>query len=99
MAISNARKGDRVIFARDKQSPSPGPRAQEISALSKGDTYSYIVEKYWVVDEVRDDGMLLLRTRRGKVHEVSTDDPRLRHATFWEKWRYRKRFPQPNEQD
>ncbi|GIW99258.1 MAG: hypothetical protein KatS3mg111_2591 [Pirellulaceae bacterium] len=93
MGVKEAKVGDKMVFAKDKHSPSPGPRAREVVASPKGDDYSYIVEKYWTVVDVRPDGKLLLRTRRGKEHLVSRDDPRLRHATLWERWRYRHRFP------
>ncbi|RMF44774.1 MAG: hypothetical protein D6753_01735 [Planctomycetota bacterium] len=93
MAIRAAKVGDKVVFSKDKHSPSPGPRARDIAASPKGDDYSYIVEKYWVVAEVNPDGTLLLKTRRGKEHRIPKNDPRLRHATLWERLRYRNRFP------
>ena len=93
MAIRSAKVGDKVVFSKDKHSPSPGPRARDIAAAPKGDDYSYIVAKYWVVAEVNPDGTLLLRTRRGKEHRIAKSDPRLRHATLWERLRFRKRFP------
>jgi hypothetical protein len=35
-----------------------------------GDLYAYAVEKYRVVDDVREDGSLVLVIRRGKRHIV-----------------------------
>ncbi len=99
MAMRNAKVGDKVIFSKDKSSVSPGKRAKEVVAAAKGDQYSYIVEKYWVVKEVRPDGTILLLTRRGKQHTVTLDDPRLRRATLLEKLLRRKRFPSLNEAD
>lgn len=96
MTIRHPKKGDRVVYAKDKHSGSPGPRAQEVSASAKGDGYSYIVEKYWVVKEVRDDSTLLLLTRRGKEHVINQDDPGLRSPTIWERIFMRNRFPNPN---
>ncbi len=93
MAIRNARVGEKVVFAKDKSSTSPGKRAKEVAAAAKGDQYSYIVEKYWVVTEVRSDGTVQLLTRRGKVHFVSADDPRIRRASWLEKLFRRHRFP------
>ncbi|MEM8733971.1 MAG: hypothetical protein AAGG44_07110 [Planctomycetota bacterium] len=93
MPIRNPRVGDKVVFAKEKHSGRPGQRAQEVSASQKGDHYSYIVEKYWVVMEVREDGSLLLATRRGKKHELPADHPNLRPASFFERVLLRQRFP------
>lgn len=84
--------GDWVIYRKTKQSLHPGPRAQSVHAFEKGDGYSYVVEKFWIVAEIREDGALRLKTRRGKEHLVSPDDPQLRKANWWERWRYRSRF-------
>jgi hypothetical protein len=45
------------------------------------------------VEQVRDDGTLVLLTRRGKRHEVAPDDPRLRRANWWERIWWNKKFP------
>ena len=94
MPIRNAKIGDRVVYAKDKHSGSPGQRAQDVSASTKGDGYTYIVEKYWIIKEIREDGFLILQTRRGKEHVISPNDPSLRSASFWEKLFLGKRFPQ-----
>ena len=46
---------------------------------------------------VQDDGKLLLKTRRGKTHVVEPSDPNLRHATLWDRLRYRTRFAELRE--
>ncbi len=97
MPIRNPKVGDRVIYAKDKHSGSPGQRARDVSAAAKGDGYSYIVEKYWVVKAIQQDGMLLLKTRRGKEHLIAVDDPSLRAATLLEKLLLRNRFPKLDE--
>ena len=86
------RKGAPVIYTKQKTSPSPGKRAAEITPASKGETYTYVVDKFWVVSDVLEDGTLLLRTRRGKEHHISPDDPMLRRATWWERMLYASRF-------
>jgi hypothetical protein len=48
-----------------------------------------------VVESEDAEGRLVLRTRRGKQHVVAPDDERLRRPTFWERLRYRDRFPEP----
>jgi hypothetical protein len=84
--------GDLVVFQRRKYTTHPGRRAQDVEATPHGDLYSYYVEKSWIVQEVQPDGKLLLKTRRGKSHAVEPNDPNLRHASWWDKFRYRKRF-------
>lgn len=92
MASQNYQVGDWVIYRKSKQSPVPGPRAQQISPSAHGDLYSYVVDKFWIVTERLDADRLRLRTRRGKEHVLSADDPNLRPVRFWERWLYRRRF-------
>lgn len=93
------RVGDKVIYLKEKHSTSPGPRAQDVSPAPKGETYSYLVEKYWIVQEVQDDGTIILLTRTGKQHAVQPDDLHLRHAKWWERWWHRRRFPELPQED
>jgi hypothetical protein len=86
--------GDLVVFRRQKHTSHPGRRAQEVEATAHGECYSYFIDKSWIVVAVLADGRLRLQTRRGKVHVVSADDPNLRHATLWDRVRYRARFAQ-----
>lgn len=88
--------GDKVVLTLDKFGVNPGPRAKNIAPAPHGELYSYQVDKYWVVTEVRADGNLLVKTRRGKTHVVAADDPRLRKATWLERWFFTKRFPSLN---
>jgi hypothetical protein len=93
-------KGDRVVFRKAKFTPHPGRRAQDIRPAAHGDDYAYVVEKLWVVADVLADGTLRLETRRGKTHLIAADDPNLRHATLWDRIRYRAHFHQlapPND--
>ncbi len=85
--------GDAVVFCVSKFSTDPGPRAEDIHPAEHGDTYSYLVPKFWRVEQLNSDGSLILVTRRGKRHTVHPTDPRLRAANFWERWFYRNRFP------
>ena len=84
--------GDWAIYRKPKRSTAPGPRAQDVMPATRGEFYSYTVDKYWIVKEVLTDGRLLLQTRRGKQHEVDADDPSLRRPRLWEKWLRRNRF-------
>lgn len=85
--------GDWVIYTREKYSPSPGPRAKNVSPAPHGELYSYEVDKYWAVSEVLGSGEIVLQTRRGKCHPVKSGDPRLRRAAWWERLIYSQRFP------
>ena len=85
--------GDLVVYKKAKYSEHPGPRAKEVRAAARGDTYSYFVDKFWVVAEVRERGELSVRTRRGKEHVIKADDPHLRHARWWERLFWRNQFP------
>jgi hypothetical protein len=84
--------GDWVIFRKTKQTPHPGKRAENVVPARGGDSYTYTVDKFWIVQEVRDDGTLVLRTRRGKLHIVAPTDLSLRGANWWDRIRYRNRF-------
>jgi len=88
-------RGEPVIYRVSTSSKRPGPRAQSIRPARAGDDYRYVVEKFWIVEDVRSDGMLVLKTRTGKSHVVSPDAIALRRPSFWERWWYRQRFPRP----
>ena len=85
--------GDVVIFRIVKRSSHPGRRAEGILPEPRGEDYLYEVNKYWLVSDKRQDGTVVLITRRGKQHIVHSDNPRLRPAKWWERVIYRRRFP------
>lgn len=85
--------GDLVIYSMPKHSRQPGPRAQSVHPATSGDDYSYVVEKYWVVVGATEENQIQIKTRRGKTRTVRADDPLLRPASWWEKWRHKSRFP------
>ncbi len=84
--------GDWVVFRKTKFSTHPGPRAHQITPAAHGDEYAYIVDKYWVVVGLEEDGRVRIRTPRGKEHFVRQDHSNLRRANWWERWRHRNRF-------
>lgn len=92
MSSAKLKVGDWVIYRKSKQSPVPGPRAQQVLPSRGGDHYSYVVDKFWIVSEVLKGNRVRLKTRRGKEHVLPIDDPNLRLARFWERWLYRHRF-------
>lgn len=86
------RPGDWVVYHKTKFSKQPGPRAKQVTPTDSGDEYSYIVDKFWVVSEVRPDGTVLVATRRGKQNVLRSDDEHLRPAKWWERWWFKDRF-------
>ena len=89
--------GDLVVYRKTKHSNRPGPRASNIHPAPNGDTYSYTVDKYWVVEEVLEDGTIVATTRRGKRNHLKSDDPMLHRANWLQKLLYRSRFPMLSE--
>lgn len=88
------KRGDRIIYVMGKFSARPGRRARDVRPTSSGEGYYYEIEKYWVVEAVRPDGLLLARTRRGKVHILNPSDRALQPAGWLQRWMLRSRFPQ-----
>ena len=92
MSKKDYQPGDWVVYRKSKVSSTPGPRAHDVHPTKGGDDYTYIVDKYWVVAKVLEDGQLVLRTPRGKTHQIQPTDPDLRPASFLERWFRRARF-------
>ena len=85
--------GSQVIYRKTKYSRKPGPRAAAISPSKHGDSYSYFVDKYWVVVECSSPDEIVVLTRRGKRLTLKADDPNLRPVGFLERLFHRRRFP------
>jgi hypothetical protein len=90
--VKEFKAGDWAIYRKQKVSPSPGPRAQMTTPSTRGETYAYLVDKFWIVRDVLADGRLRLVTRRGKEHLIASDDPRLRRPNWIQRWLQRDRF-------
>lgn len=86
---------DLIVYRKTKISVHPGQRARLVAPASNGDGYSYCVDKFWVVVSVTPEGLLVAKTRRGKLHRLNPDDPNLRRATVLESLFARSRFPSP----
>lgn len=91
------RVGDPIVYHKPKSSFRPGPRARQVYPLEHGETYHYVVDKYWKVDKVNDDGTLDVVTRTGKRHRLDASDPNIRKVRLLKHFLYRKRFPGLNE--
>jgi hypothetical protein len=72
--------------------PAPAAKARDIDASEHGDLYSFTTDEYWVVMEMRTDGRVLIGTKRGEANLIDACDLKLRHATLWERIRYRSEF-------
>jgi hypothetical protein len=57
-----------------KHSRSPGPRAKDIEPARFGDDYSYVVNKYGVVSDVRSDRVVIAQRRGDQTRLLSSDD-------------------------
>lgn len=90
--VKQIQPGAWVVYRKQKHSTSPGPRAKEVIAARQGDTYSYVVDKFWIAKRVLEDNQVQLVTRKGKQHTVPLDDPNLRLAHWWECWMHKGRF-------
>ncbi len=85
--------GDPVIYRKPKSSSRPGPRARQVYPLEHGEAYHYVVDKFWKVTGINDDGTVEVVTRRGKKHCLQMDDPNLQKAGLFRYLVFRKKFP------
>ena len=84
--------GDFVIYRKWKASTHPSPRAKNIRPARYGDTYSYVIDKFWKVVQVFDDDTIEIETRRGKRHRLDVNVPDLRKASLFSRLLFRDRF-------
>jgi hypothetical protein len=92
MINSKWKAGDWAVYRKSKRSTTPGPRATSVKACSKGENYTYIVDKFWIVDSMLPGDRLLLRTARGKTHVIDANDPNLRKPSWLRRLLWRERF-------
>ena len=57
--------GDWVIYRKPKRSTAPGSRARNVMPASGGESYSYTVDKYWIVKELLDDKTKIANNQAG----------------------------------
>ena len=84
--------GDFVIFSKPKTSSHPSQRAKEIHPAQHGDTYSYVIEKFWKVVRVFDDDTIEIETRRGKRNRLNANTPLLRKVGLFGRLIFRNRL-------
>ena len=91
------RVGDKIVYHKPKSSFCPGPTAKQVYPLEHGEEYHYVVDKFWKVACVNDDGALDVVTRTGKKHRLEASDPNIKKARLLQYFLYRKRFLGLNE--
>ncbi|MCA9473116.1 MAG: hypothetical protein MRJ96_11200 [Nitrospirales bacterium] len=84
--------GDFVIFSKYKTSSHPSPHAKAVSPAQHGDTYSYVIDKFWKVVRVFDDDTIEVETRRGKRNRIDANTPLVRKIRPWERVIFRHRL-------
>jgi hypothetical protein len=84
------RRGEQVVYRRWLRSTSPRPGAKNVQAAPHGEDYTYYLDEFCTVVDVRAEGKLVLQTPTGQVHVVTGDDPALRRAS-WRDRLFRRR--------
>jgi hypothetical protein len=87
--------GAPIIYRVVETSTHPVREGRDIRPAERGEFYYYVTQKYWRVEEVRPDGMILARSSFMEQHCLRADDPNLRKASLVERLRYGARFPFP----
>jgi hypothetical protein len=85
--------GDLVVFRLTRHSTHPPHAAKHVDPSTRGEGYSYVVDKFWMVAGTVSERAVRVRTRRGKEFEIDVRDPRLRRASWTEQLIRRRRFP------
>ncbi|MDQ3117398.1 MAG: hypothetical protein M3Q86_12455 [Verrucomicrobiota bacterium] len=82
-----------VYRMAENSSRPPGPEARDIRPAERGDLYYFLIEKYWRVEQVLEDGRIVAVTPLMEHHLLRPDDPNLRRASLLERLRHGARFP------
>jgi hypothetical protein len=69
-----------------------------VSAAPKGESYNYVVDKFWVIEQVTQTGQLVVRTPSGKCRTVEGGDPNLHLARWWHRLQWGNRFRDAEKQ-
>ena len=89
------RPGAPILYRMQESSTCPSQDAIDVYPSEHGESYSYLAQKYWRVEEVLEDGSILALTPLMEHQYVRPDDPNLRRANLIERLRYAARFPSP----
>ncbi len=84
--------GDWIVYRMSKHGIAPGKRAHHVSASRKGESYNYIVDKFWVIEKIGPNGELYVRTPGGKTRVLASNDLNIRRARWWHRFQWGERF-------
>ena len=87
------RPGDKAVYWEQQTSEHPPRGARDVSPSKHGETYTYMVKRYLVVEAVIKDGAVLCHEEFGGMTVRHLDDPHLCKATWWERLVNGHRFP------
>lgn len=89
------RPGAPILYRVQETSSCPSLDAVDVYPSEHGESYCYLEQKYWRVEEVLEDGSILALTPLMEHQYVRPNDPNLRRANLIERVRYAARFPSP----
>ncbi|MGH8092486.1 MAG: hypothetical protein ACREIF_03305 [Chthoniobacterales bacterium] len=87
--------GAPIVYRVTETSTCPSQDAYDVRPSKYGESYYYLTNKYWLVEEVRQDGWIVARSPLMEQHYLRRDDPNLRKANLLERLRHAGRFPHP----
>ena len=94
----NLAAGAPIVYRMNETSTCPSRDAYDVHPARHGEFYYYLTNKYWRVEEVRQDGWIVARSPLMEQHYLRCDDPNLRKASLLERLRHATRFPAwPND--
>jgi hypothetical protein len=89
------RPGAPIVYRMQETSSCPSPDAVDVYPSEHGESYDYLANKYWRVEEVLEDGSIVALTPFMEHQHLRRNDPNLRKANLIERLRYANRFPHP----
>ena len=89
------RPGAPIVYRVQETSTCPSPDALDVYPSEHGESYDYLANKYWRVEEVLEDGSIVALTPLREHQRLRRNDPNLRKANLIERYRYAARFPSP----
>lgn len=87
------RPGVPIVYRVQETSTRPSPDAVDVFPSEHGESYDYLANRYWRVEEVLPDGWIVARTPLMEHQYLRRNDPNLRKASLLERLRHAARFP------
>lgn len=89
------RAGAPIVYRVQETSTCPSPDAVSVYPSERGESYDYLANRYWRVEEVIEDDWIVALTPLMEHQYLRRNDPNLRKASLLERLRYAGRFPTP----